>query len=227
MPFALTPRVVRIMRATVGFILVFSLSMLAGMTDAIGFLSVDEFMSFMSGNTTRMGVALSLENIERFERLALVIAMFVVGNALGMMLSYSTRRLRIPVLMLFISTLLCIAAGWPGDEMGTPSLVCAVIAMGALNNVVDNVEGVALALTYVSGALSKFGRGLGRFMMGDRNLDWLAQIVPWGGLVVGATIGAALQEHYGRHGLWACFAVSLILTTTTVLIPRAWQRRFG
>ena len=36
-----------------------SLSVLAGMTDAIGFLATGDFVSFMSGNTTRLAVAVS------------------------------------------------------------------------------------------------------------------------------------------------------------------------
>ena len=39
--------------------LVASLSVLAGMTDAIGFMASGDFVSFMSGNTTRLAVAIS------------------------------------------------------------------------------------------------------------------------------------------------------------------------
>ena len=35
------------------------LSLIAGMADAIGFSQTGEFVSFMSGNTTRMGIFLS------------------------------------------------------------------------------------------------------------------------------------------------------------------------
>jgi len=39
--------------------LVAGLSVLAGMTDAIGLLALGDFVSFMSGNTTRLAVAIN------------------------------------------------------------------------------------------------------------------------------------------------------------------------
>ena len=48
---------VRVWRGRVGLGLVASLSVLAGMTDAIGFLATGDFVSFMSGNTTRLFVS--------------------------------------------------------------------------------------------------------------------------------------------------------------------------
>ncbi|MCS7958468.1 DUF1275 family protein, partial [Pseudomonas aeruginosa] len=45
-------------RGRVGLGLVAGLSVLAGMTDAIGFLATGDFVSFMSGNTTRLAVSL-------------------------------------------------------------------------------------------------------------------------------------------------------------------------
>jgi hypothetical protein len=47
------------MRGRVGLGLVAALSVLAGMTDAIGLLALGDFVSFMSGNTTRLAVAIS------------------------------------------------------------------------------------------------------------------------------------------------------------------------
>ena len=49
---------VRAWRGRVGLAMVASLSVLAGMTDAIGFLATGDFVSFMSGNTTRLAVAI-------------------------------------------------------------------------------------------------------------------------------------------------------------------------
>jgi len=43
----------QMLRGRVGLGLVAGLSVLAGMTDAIGLLALGDFVSFMSGNTTR------------------------------------------------------------------------------------------------------------------------------------------------------------------------------
>ncbi|WP_323163388.1 DUF1275 family protein, partial [Pseudomonas viridiflava] len=59
MPSAFTHTRVRYLalqkrRTGVGMTLAASLSVLAGMTDAIGFMATGDFVSFMSGNTTRL-----------------------------------------------------------------------------------------------------------------------------------------------------------------------------
>ena len=46
-------------RGRIGLSLVAALSVLAGMTDAIGFMASGDFVSFMSGNTTRLAVDIS------------------------------------------------------------------------------------------------------------------------------------------------------------------------
>ena len=68
-------------RGRVGMMLVASLSVLAGMTDAIGFMASGDFVSFMSGNTTRLAVAISEGDLGLTGRLLLLVATFVVGNA--------------------------------------------------------------------------------------------------------------------------------------------------
>ena len=79
-------------RGRVGLMLVASLSVLAGMTDAIGFMASGDFVSFMSGNTTRLAVAISAGDLGLTGRLLLLVAMFVLGNALGVVVSRFSRR---------------------------------------------------------------------------------------------------------------------------------------
>ena len=116
-------------RGRVGLMLVASLSVLAGMTDAIGFMASGDFVSFMSGNTTRLAVAISEGDLGLTGRLLLLVATFVVGNALGVVVSRMSRRHALP-LLLCIATLLCGAAWLPsGDTL--PALLAAIIAMGS------------------------------------------------------------------------------------------------
>ena len=68
-------------RGRVGLMLVACLSVLAGMTDAIGFMASGDFVSFMSGNTTRLAVAISAGDLGLTGRLVLLVTTFVVGNA--------------------------------------------------------------------------------------------------------------------------------------------------
>ena len=127
-------------RGRVGLMLVASLSVLAGMTDAIGFMASGDFVSFMSGNTTRLAVAISEGDLGLTGRLLLLVATFVVGNALGVVVSRMSRRHALP-LLLCIATLLCGAAWLPSSEtlpallehqMGLKALLVSGVLAGLL-----------------------------------------------------------------------------------------------
>jgi uncharacterized membrane protein YoaK (UPF0700 family) len=208
-------------RGRVGLALVAALSVLAGMTDAIGFMASGDFVSFMSGNTTRLAVAISAGDMGLTLRLVLLVATFVVGNALGVVVGRLGGRRALP-LLLCIATLLCGAAAWPSDVQ-LPALLAAIIAMGMLNAAVEEVNGLAVGLTYVTGALSRFGRGLGRWMLGERRNGWRVQLVPWSGMFIGAVIGAVLEHHLGLRALFVSGLLAALIGLLSLKIPRRWQ----
>ncbi|KPA94219.1 DUF1275 family protein, partial [Pseudomonas asplenii] len=102
----------RRLRGRVGLALVACLSFLAGMTDAIGFLATGDFVSFMSGNTTRLAVAVSEGDLSMVLRLVAAVMAFIAGNVLGVLAGRVGGRRSLP-LLLCVSTLLCIAAILP------------------------------------------------------------------------------------------------------------------
>ncbi|MFJ7311780.1 YoaK family protein [Pseudomonas sp. NPDC098747] len=208
-------------RGRVGLALVASLSVLAGMTDAIGFMASGDFVSFMSGNTTRLAVAISDGDIGLIVRLVILIVSFIVGNALGVLIARLGGRRALP-LLLCIATLLCASAAWP-FETQLPALLAAIIAMGMLNASVEEVNGLPVGLTYVTGALSRFGRGLGRWLLGERRSGWRVQLVPWGGMFVGAILGAVLEHHLGLKAMFVSGLLAALLGALSLTIPRRWQ----
>jgi uncharacterized membrane protein YoaK (UPF0700 family) len=211
-------------RGRVGLSLAASLSVLAGMTDAIGFMATGDFVSFMSGNTTRLAVAISDADISTTTRLLLAIFTFIVGNALGVIVGRLGGRRALP-LLLCIGMLLCAAAAFPLKSQ-IPTIVAAILAMGMLNAAVEQVNGLPVGLTYVTGALSRFGRGLGRWMLGERRDGWRVQLVPWAGMFVGAIIGAWLEHHLGLNALLVSGGLAALLGLATLAIPYRWQRRY-
>ncbi|NMX93271.1 DUF1275 domain-containing protein [Pseudomonas sp. WS 5086] len=208
-------------RGRIGLTLVASLSVLAGMTDAIGFMASGDFVSFMSGNTTRLAVAISEGDLGLTGRLTLLVATFILGNALGVIISRVSKRHALP-LLLCIATLLCGAAAWPMAEQ-LPAVLAAIIAMGMLNAAVEQVNGLPVGLTYVTGALSRFGRGLGRWMLGERRNGWRVQLIPWAGMFVGAVIGALLEHQLGIKALLVSGLLSALLGLVSLKIPRRWH----
>lgn len=215
---------VRAWRGRVGLGLVGSLSVLAGMTDAIGFLATGDFVSFMSGNTTRLAVAISQGDLSLIVRLALAVLAFIAGNTLGILLGRWGGRRALP-LMLGIAGLLCGAALLPFESQ-VPALLAAIVAMGMLNAAVEQVNGLPVGLTYVTGALSRFGRGLGRWLLGERRSGWRVQLVPWSGMLLGAVLGAMLEAHFGVKALLFSAGFAALLGVVSLKIPRRWQRDY-
>lgn len=211
-------------RGRVGLFFVGALSVLAGMTDAIGFLATGDFVSFMSGNTTRMAVALGDGHWALAGRLALLIAAFITGNALGVIIARLSAKRAWPLLSLAATLLL--AAGLWGGQAQLPALFGAIVAMGMLNAAVEEVNGLPIGLTYVTGALSRFGRGLGRWLLGERRQGWRVQLVPWSGMFGGAVLGGLLEHRYGLAALLACGVFAAGLAVASLLIPRRWLRRY-
>lgn len=208
----------------VGLSLAAALSVLAGMTDAIGFMATGDFVSFMSGNTTRLAVAISDADFSTTSRLLLAIFTFVAGNALGVIVARLAGHRALP-LLLCIGMLLCAAAAFPPDSP-ILTIVAAILAMGMLNAAVEQVNGLPVGLTYVTGALSRFGRGLGRWMLGERRDGWRVQLVPWAGMFIGAVIGAWLEQHMGLNALLISGGFAALLGLLTLAIPYRWQRRY-
>ena len=215
---------VRAWRGRVGLGLVASLSVLAGMTDAIGFMASGDFVSFMSGNTTRLAVAISQGDLSLIVRLALAVLAFIAGNTLGILLGRWGGRRALP-LMLGIAGLLCGAALLPFESQ-VPALLAAIVAMGMLNAAVEQVNGLPVGLTYVTGALSRFGRGLGRWLLGERRSGWRVQLVPWSGMLLGAVLGAVLEAHFGVKALLFSAGFAALLGVVSLKIPRRWQRDY-
>lgn len=211
-------------RGRVGLGLVAGLSVLAGMTDAIGLLALGDFVSFMSGNTTRLAVAISEADASMVLRLSAAVLGFVAGNALGVLLARASQRRAWP-LLLVVMGLLGLAASWPGTTTLAP-LLSAILAMGMLNAVVEQVNGLPIGLTYVTGALSRFGRGLGRWLLGERRAGWRVQLVPWAGMLLGAALGAWLQQRMGLQAMAGSAALACLLALLSGLIPRVWQRGY-
>lgn len=211
-------------RGTVGLYFVAALSVLAGMTDAIGFMATGDFVSFMSGNTTRLAVSLGSAELGPVLRLALVIAAFVLGNALGVIVAARSGRRHWP--LLGVIALLLAVAGMLSEPMQLLALLAAVTAMGMINAVVEEVNGLPIGLTYVTGALSRFGRGLGRTLLGQQRLGWRVQLVPWSGMFIGAVLGVLLEQRFERAALLASALTALLLAVVSWKIPRRWQLRY-
>ncbi|MFD1744507.1 YoaK family protein [Rhizobium helianthi] len=218
-------RLIQTQRAGTGVALVAAISFLAGMTDAIGLRLSGDFVSFMTGNTTRAAISLADGDWHHGLVLLLAILIFVLGNALGIVVAHWVHR-RIFGVLATVSILLALASMTTDPAYGTLRFLLVVLAMGVVNAAVEHVEGLPIGLTYVTGALSRLGRGIGRFLTGERKLDWWIQIVPWLGMLLGALSGAILGSALPDQALFIAALLALAIAFCSLLIRRTLHHRY-
>jgi uncharacterized membrane protein YoaK (UPF0700 family) len=163
-----------------------ALSALAGYVDGIGYLQLGGlFVPFMSGNSTRMGVAIAQAHWQTAAEALGLIALFVTGAAAGSLIVLGHGAHRQPFVLLAEALLLAAAA--LAYTFGQPSLAVAaiVLAMGVENAVFQIHGGAGLGLTYVTGALVKVGQLMAKSVTGGTRWAWAPDLMLWAALVAG------------------------------------------
>lgn len=158
---------------------------LAGWVDAVGVAHTGGvFLSFMSGNTTDLAIALMRFDQPRAVFIAAVIPLFVGGVVMGEAIDRlaGTRTGPCCVLGAEAAALACGAALYPDNALAYP----LVLAMGIQNTAIHRTGGVRIGLTFVTGTLVQLGRCLAA---GDlaKALQYAAV---WLSLALGAAGGA-------------------------------------
>jgi uncharacterized membrane protein YoaK (UPF0700 family) len=188
------------------------LSALAGYVDAIGFIALGGFfVSFMSGNSTRLAVGIAQASPNGAIAAGLISA-FILGVVLGSIVGRLSAVRRRPFVIGFVSLLL--AAGALLNALGHrgATLVLMAIAMGAENAVFEEGGDVKVGLTYMTGALVKMGHAIAGVFFGGNWLAWTPYLLLWSGLLAGAIAGAAVYHELDLSGLWIAAGAGAVLT---------------
>lgn len=186
------------------------LAALAGYVDAMGYLATGGFfVSFMSGNTTRLGVGLGAEWSDAGIAARLII-MFVGGVAIGSLIGGWAASWRRPAVLGMIALL--ITGALLAAQSPTPGLAVALMAtaMGMENVILADGE-VRVGITYMTGTLVKIGQGIAAAIAGGPAWGWVPHLTLWSGLMSGAWIGAVMFFKYGLAGLWVAVVAALLL----------------
>jgi uncharacterized membrane protein YoaK (UPF0700 family) len=196
-----------------------SLAAVAGYVDATGFLaSKGFFVSFMSGNSTRLAVG-SIERAADAAAALALIAVFVVGVFIGSLIGRrSGRHQRSSVIALVAVTLgAAVVLALLGQLHAALGLMA--LAMGAENAIFEAEGEVQIGLTYMTGTLVKFGQRLATAISGGNRWGWVPYAMLWLGLVAGAVLGAAMFPHFGL--------TSLLLPAALLAMLALLVRRLG
>jgi len=196
-----------------------ALAALAGYVDAVGYLSASGyFVSFMSGNTSRLGVMLGTDAIGAWPP-SLLIAGFVGGVTSGALTAHRAERHSKPAVLALVTSLLLGAAAARMQSAPIMMLAALVIAMGAINNTFQRGGEVAIGITYMTGALVRIGQSLAHRLSGQPDPSWRSWASLWGGLLAGAVSGATLQSRMPLGCLWIAVAWSAAMIVVALNLP--------
>lgn len=191
------------------------LSVLAGYVDAIGFITLGGyFVSFMSGNSTRLAVGLA-RGVPSPLTAAVLIATFVLGVMAGSVTGHIARHDRPAFVLALVSAALAGAACFGLGGLPVCAALAMAFAMGAENTVFERDGEVQIGLTYMTGTLVKLGQRLTGALLGGDRFAWVGYLFLWIGLVLGAVMGALAYPILGLQALWIASAVAAILAAVT------------
>ena len=146
---------------------------IAGYVDAIGFLDFDRlFISFMSGNSTRLAIGL----VERSAFAALAgaaIALFVAGVVIGTLIARRFPGRRPSVVLAAVALLLALAGVCALVGADRLAIAWMIAAMGMENAAFERDGEVSIGITYVTGTLVKAGQHLASALAGHERWVWL------------------------------------------------------
>ena len=190
-----------------------ALSALAGYVDGIGFIHLGGlFVSFMSGNSTRMGVSLAQGQWVTATQALGLIALFVTGAAAGSLIVLGRGANRQPWLLLAEALLLAAAALCYAFGLPNAAVAAIVLAMGLENAVFQIQGGGGLGLTYVTGALVKVGQLAAKALTGGARWAWAPNLLLWAALVTGSVCGALAYHWINLGAIWFASAAALALS---------------
>nr|MCB7500632.1 DUF1275 domain-containing protein [Enterobacter roggenkampii] len=186
------------------------LAALAGYVDSLGFLHLGGvFVSFMSGNSTRLAVSLAEGRWQAAGAVAGVLALFVLGAMLGALVAGgegARSRSRVLAVEAFLLAGAAVAAG---AGIAPVAIGLMVMAMAVENSVFLRDGEVGVSLTYMTGTLVKTGHALAAAVRGGDPWAFRPYMALWAGLAGGALLGALVYGRLGLDALWPAAAAAM------------------
>ncbi|WP_022721979.1 YoaK family protein [Rhodopseudomonas sp. B29] len=186
------------------------LAAVAGFVDAVGFLELGNlFVSFMSGNSTQLGLALAQTDWKTATLPAVIIATFLLGVVIGRLLVVVAGGWCRAV-VLIVEALLLVLSLLPTVALHVAVLLMT-FAMGLQNTAMHQAAGRKVSLTFMTGMLVRVGEKLSEAILGGSFKDVVLESLMWFGFILGAVIGALGFATYGRLALAApvgCLALA-------------------
>lgn len=192
------------------------LSALAGFVDAIGFIqSGGFFVSFMSGNSTRLGVGIAESARSAVVAVAIILC-FLGGVVGGTLIGARFEERRPTAVLLAIAGLIGLAALLQFYGFAGYAIALLAGAMGAENAVFERGGEVRFGVTYMTGSLVRVGNGIAGAILGRDGNGWVGYLLLWLGFVCGVVLGALSFGSGNSTTLWAASGAALMLAAVSL-----------
>ncbi|MGP9723826.1 YoaK family protein [Corynebacterium sp. AOP40-9SA-29] len=213
-------------------VLAMCLSAVAGYADSIGFMFYGGvFLSFMSGNSTRLAVSFVEDDAELMRLAGRCIVLFMAGVMLGALVHrlvtrrWGRYRSREAVLAT-VSTIFLASCALLALDAEVGAVMLLSVGIGALNSVFERDGEVSIALTYVTGTLVKAGQRFVDSFFGGRISAWVYPLLMALCLSAGAIIGALSFFHAGLSAIVPLTGFLVVVTVVNQVL-RTRRRRLG
>jgi uncharacterized membrane protein YoaK (UPF0700 family) len=204
------------------FLVALALTAIAGCVDAIGLLKLKHlFVSFMSGDSTHIAVAIGGGRWLDALAPAAIVALYLAGVIAGRLIAHLSRLWHRPLILLAEAALLLIAAlvSLSGSTVTLPM----ALAMGMQSAAMHRVGQTKVHLTYVTGTLVNFAEKLTDALIPSSRTgrwQWLPYLLQWLALVAGAALGALGYGAWSIRALIAPTALLVVLALITFVSSR-------
>ncbi len=190
------------------------LAALVGYGDTLGILTMISYMSDF-GQVYSFSQGAMTNAIVSIIGSALVLTLaFVSGVAAGSLTGRWARDRRRQAVLSLVTLFFMIAALLHGVSGNGFALVAMVVALGALNAVLEDVPAVFVGLLEL---LGRFGERLATAVAGGRSRRLTADLPLLIGVIVGIAGGALLYPKFGLGSLWlAALAAGLLAAWSAI-----------
>ena len=197
------------------------MTLVAGFVDAVGYVNLGQlYLSFMSGNTTRFGMALAAGDDGVVVRGTAIIAMFVLGAFVGSLLSFCGGAHKLSIVL--GSEILCFGAayGLSTFAAGRFALLPIALAMGMQNAIHQAVSGADTGKSFITGTLFGVGDALAQVVIGRGHYAQAAvHAASWLAFAGGVVLGALSLSRFGLDR--ALFmAIGVLAVMAIAALPR-------
>lgn len=202
------------------------LAFIAGYTDATGLIQWKTYVSFMSGNTTSLGTAISTGKSGIIITSITVITSFLIGIYAGTCLSL-WKRIKNQILTFYIVSGILIFYSIIAYFYNINNLLSIAIvgfSMGLMNTIVTSVGNQKVNTDFVTGTLNSLARNTAMLTMTtdkEEKLEYQSNAIHllllWIGFLSGAFTAPFLLNCFGK---WTLMIPALSLMICGILISK-------